>query len=106
RLAGASLASATSAEDIAMAAQNAAVALVSQPEFEAGGRGTAGLAGRPRGRLRSVTSVPATTPAAVADEMAGNRLRELTEGLLPELDRPMFVAATKFSDTPVKAGEG
>ena len=38
--------------------------------------------------------------------MAGNRLRELTEGLLPGLDRPMFVAAAKFGGTPVSAGEG
>ena len=38
--------------------------------------------------------------------MAGNRLRELTEGLLSELDRPMFVAATEFSGTRVRAGEG
>ena len=107
RMAGASLASATSAEDIATAAQNAAVALVSHPELGLGGRVTAVLAvRRDGGRLRAVTSVPATTPAAVADEMAGNRLRELTEGLLPELDRPVFVAAAKFSGTPVNAGEG
>ena len=64
------------------------------------------LAVRRGGRLRAVTAVPATTPAAVADEMAGNRLRELTEGLLSELDRPMFVAATEFSGTRVSAGEG
>ena len=38
--------------------------------------------------------------------MAGDRLRELTEGLLSELDRPMFVAATEFSGTRVSAGEG
>ena len=107
RMAGASLASATSAEDIATAAQNAAVALVSHPELGLGGRVTAVLAvRRDGGRLRAVTSVPATTPAAVADEMAGNRLRELTEGLLPELDRPVFIAAAKFSGTPVNAGEG
>ncbi len=106
RMAGASLASATSAEDIATAAQNAAVALVSQPELESGGRVTAVLAVRREGRLRTVASLPATTPAAVADEMAGNRLRELTEGLLSELDRPMFVAATKFSGTRASAGEG
>ena len=46
RMAGASLASATSAEDIATAAQNAAVALVSQPELQSGGRVTAVLAVR------------------------------------------------------------
>ena len=107
RMAGASLASATSAEEIATAAQNAAVALVSHPELGLGGRVTAVLAvRRDGGRLRAVTSVPATTPAAVADQMAGNRLRELTEGLLPELDRPAFVAAAKFSGTTVSAGEG
>src|SRR5579863_9072202 len=43
RMAGASLASATSAEDIATVAQTAAVALVSQPELESGDRVTAVL---------------------------------------------------------------
>jgi PAS domain S-box-containing protein len=64
------------------------------------------LAVRRGGRLRAVASVPATAPAAIADEMAGSRLRELTEGLLSELDRPVFVAAAKFSGTRVSAGEG
>jgi diguanylate cyclase (GGDEF)-like protein/PAS domain S-box-containing protein len=106
RMAGASLASATSAEDIATAAQNAAVALVSQPELQSGGKVTAILAVRRDGRLRAVSSIPATTPAAVADEMGGNRLRELTERLLSQLDRPLFVAATEFSSTPAGTGEG
>jgi diguanylate cyclase (GGDEF)-like protein/PAS domain S-box-containing protein len=106
RMAGASLASATSAEEIATAAQNAAVALVSQPEPRTGGRVTAVLAVRRGGRLRAVTSVPSTRPAAVAEEMAGNRLRELTEGLLPELDRPAYIASSEFSDTRPSAGEG
>jgi hypothetical protein len=106
RTAGASISSATSAEEIATAAQNAAIALVSQPEHEPGGRVTAVLAVRRAGRLRAVTSVPPTTPAVVADEMAGDRLRELTEGLLSELDRPMFVAATEFSGTRLGTGEG
>jgi diguanylate cyclase (GGDEF)-like protein/PAS domain S-box-containing protein len=106
RMAGASLSSATSAEEIAAAAQNAAVALVSQPELGSGGRVTAVLAVRRDGRLRAVTSVPATTPAAVADEMAGNRLRQLTERLLSELDRPLFVPAREFSSNRVGAGEG
>src|SRR5580658_545890 len=77
RIAGASLASATSAEEIATVAQNAAVALVSQPELSASGRVTALLAVRRGGRLRTVTSVPPTRPAAVADDMAGDRLRKL-----------------------------
>jgi diguanylate cyclase (GGDEF)-like protein/PAS domain S-box-containing protein len=106
RMAGASLASATSSEEIATAAQNAAVSLVSQPELGAADRVTAVLAVRRDGRLRAVTTVPATTPAAVADEMAGNRLRELTEGLLPEMDRPMFITAAEFTNTKVAAGEG
>ena len=106
RTAGASLASATSAEDIAAVAQNAAVALVRQPELGADGRVTAVLAVRRDGRLRAVTTVPATTPPAVADQLAGNRLRELTEGLLPDLDRPLFVTAGKFSGTRVATGEG
>jgi diguanylate cyclase (GGDEF)-like protein/PAS domain S-box-containing protein len=106
RMAGASLASATSAEEIATAAQNAAVALISQPELGTIGRVTAVLAVRRDGRLRAVTAVPATTPAAVADEMAGNRLRELTEGLLSELHRPVFIPAAEFTATRVAAGEG
>ena len=106
RMAGASLASATSAEEIATAAQNAAVALVSQPELTPGRRVTAILAVRRGGRLRAVSSIPATTPAAVADEMGGNRLRELTERLLSELDRPLFIGATEFSDTRLNVGEG
>jgi diguanylate cyclase (GGDEF)-like protein/PAS domain S-box-containing protein len=108
RLAGAALASATSTEEIATAAQKAAVALVTQPELGSGGRVTAVLAVRRDGVLRAVAPVPATTPAALADELAGNRLRELTEGLLSELDRPMFIPATEFSggDTRVGASEG
>ncbi len=106
RMAGASLSSATSAEEIATAAQNAAVDLVSQPELKSGGRVTAVLAVRRGGRLRVVTALPATTPAVLADEMAGSRLRELTEGLLSELDRPVFVAAAEFRSSPVGAGEG
>ena len=106
RMAGAALASATSAEEIATAAQNAAVALVNQPELGSGGQVTAVLAVRRDGRLTAVTDVPATTPAAVADELAGNRLRELSERLLPELDRPAFIAATEFSPARTRAGEG
>jgi diguanylate cyclase (GGDEF)-like protein/PAS domain S-box-containing protein len=97
RLAGVSLASATSADEIATVAQNAAVDLASQPELRRGRRVTALLAVRRDGRLRALTAVPATTPAAVADELAGNRLRELAERLLPELERPMFVAAAEFT---------
>ena len=96
RLAGAALASATSAEEIAAAVQNAATALVSQPEPGSRGRVTALLAVRRDGRLRAVIPVPATTPAAVADELSGDRLRELTEGLLPSLDRPRFIPAEEF----------
>ena len=80
--------SATSAEEIAAAVQHAATALVSQPEPGSRERVTALLAVRRDGRLRAVIPVPATTPAAVADELSGDRLRELTEELLPEPGPP------------------
>ncbi|HEX4088131.1 MAG TPA: EAL domain-containing protein [Trebonia sp.] len=96
RLAGAALASATSAEEIAAAVQQSATALVSQPEPSSRERVTALLAVRRDGRLRAVIPVSASAPAAVADELAGNRLRELAEELLPRLDRPRFVAADEF----------
>src|SRR3984885_14337144 len=60
RLAGASLSSATSAEEIAAAVQRAATALVSQPEPGSRGRVTALLAVRRDGRLRAVIPVRAT----------------------------------------------
>jgi hypothetical protein len=96
RLAGAALASATSAEEIAAAVQNAATALVSQPEQASRGRVEALLAVRRDGRLRAALPVPATTPAGVADELSGDRLRELTERLLPGLDRPRFISVEEF----------
>jgi diguanylate cyclase (GGDEF)-like protein/PAS domain S-box-containing protein len=97
RLVGAALASATSAEEIAAAVQHAATALVSQPESASRGRVEALLAVRRDGRLRAALPVPATTPAGVADELSGDRLRELTEELLPSLDRPRFIPAEEFS---------
>ena len=111
RLAGAALASATSAEEIAAAVQNAATDLVSQPESASRGRVEALLAVRRDGRLRAALPVPATTPAGVADELSGDRLRELTEELLPSLDRPRFIPAEEFSvarpgAVPVGADEG
>ena len=57
RMAGAALASATSAEEIAAAVQHAATALVSQPEPVSRGRVTALLAVRRDGRLRAVIPV-------------------------------------------------
>jgi diguanylate cyclase (GGDEF)-like protein/PAS domain S-box-containing protein len=96
RLAGAALASATSTEEIAAAVQHAATALVSQPERGSRERVTALLAVRRDSRLRAVIPVRATTPAAVADELSGDRLRELTEELLPSLDRPRFIPAEGF----------
>jgi diguanylate cyclase (GGDEF)-like protein/PAS domain S-box-containing protein len=96
RLAGAALASATSTEEIAEAVQHAATALVSQPERGSRERVTALLAVRRDSRLRAVIPVRATTPAAVADELSGDRLRELTEELLPSLDRPRFIPAEGF----------
>ena len=96
RLAGAALASATSTEEIAAAVQHAATALVSQPEPESRERVTALLAVRRDSRLRAVIPVRPTTPAAVADELSGDRLRELTEELLPSLDRPRFIPAEEF----------
>jgi diguanylate cyclase (GGDEF)-like protein/PAS domain S-box-containing protein len=96
RLAGAALASATSAEEIAAAVQHAATALVSRPEPASRGRLTALLAVRRDGRLRAVLPVRATTPSAIVDELLGDRLRELTEELLPQLDRPRFIPAEEF----------
>ncbi len=111
RLAGAALASATSAEEIAAAVQNAATDLVSQPESASRGRVEALLAVRRDGRLRAALPVPATTPAGVADELSGDQLRELTEELLPSLDRPRFIPVEEFSvarpgAVPVGADEG
>ena len=96
RLAGAALSSATSAEEIAAAVQHAATALVSQPEPESPARVTALLAVPRDGRLRAVIPVRPTTPVALADELSGDRLRELTEELLPSLDRPRFIPAEEF----------
>jgi diguanylate cyclase (GGDEF)-like protein/PAS domain S-box-containing protein len=96
RLAGAALASATSAEEIAAAVQHSATALVSRPEPGSPERVTALLAVRRDARLRAVIPVTATTPAAIADELSGDRLRELTEEMLPGLDRPRFIAAEEF----------
>jgi diguanylate cyclase (GGDEF)-like protein/PAS domain S-box-containing protein len=96
RLAGAALASATSTEEIAATVQQSATALVSCPEEASRERVTALLAVRRDGRLRAVIPVTATAPAAVADELSGDRLRELTEELLPSLDRPRFIAAEEF----------
>ena len=96
RLAGAALASATTAEEIAVAVQHAATAVVSRPERAPRGQVTALLAVRRDGRLRAVLPVRATASAAVADELSGDPLRELTEELLPELDRPRFIPADEF----------
>jgi diguanylate cyclase (GGDEF)-like protein/PAS domain S-box-containing protein len=96
RLAGAALASATSTEEIAAAVQHAATALVSQPEPGSRERVTALLAVRRDNRLRAVIPVRPTTPAAVADELSGDRLRELTEQLLPSLNRPRFIPGEEF----------
>jgi diguanylate cyclase (GGDEF)-like protein/PAS domain S-box-containing protein len=96
RLAGAALASATSTEEIAAAVQHAATALVSPPEPGSRERVTALLAVRRDSRLRAVIPARATTPAAVADELSGDRLRDLTEELLPSLDRPRFIPAEGF----------
>jgi diguanylate cyclase (GGDEF)-like protein/PAS domain S-box-containing protein len=111
RLAGAALASATSAEEIAAAVQHAAAGLVGRPEPAARGRVEALLAVRRDGRLRAVLPGRATTPAAVADELSGDRLRDLTEELLPGLDRPRFIPAEDFGvarpgAVPVGAAEG
>jgi diguanylate cyclase (GGDEF)-like protein/PAS domain S-box-containing protein len=106
RLAGAALSSATSAEEIAAAVQHAATDLVTPPEPGSRGRVTALLAVRRDGRLRAVIPVQATTPAAVADELAGDRLRELTEELLPGLDRPRFIAADEFGVDGFGPAEG
>jgi diguanylate cyclase (GGDEF)-like protein/PAS domain S-box-containing protein len=104
RLAGAALASATSTEEIAAAVQHAATALVSQPEPGSRERVTALLAVRRDSRLRAVIPVRPTTPAAVADELSGDRLRELTEQLLPSLDRPRFISGEEFGVVQPAAG--
>ena len=96
RMAGAALASATSAEEIAAAVQHAATALVSQPEPGSRERVTGLLAVRRDGRLRAVIPVTATSPAAIADELSGDRLRELAEEMLPGLDQPRFIPAEEF----------
>jgi diguanylate cyclase (GGDEF)-like protein/PAS domain S-box-containing protein len=109
RLAGAALASATSTEEIAAAVQHAATALVSRPEPGSRERVTALLAVRRDSRLRAVIPVRPTTPAAVADELSGDRLRELTEELLPSLDRPRFIPGEEFGvgqGAAVRVGPG
>src|SRR3984957_20111503 len=75
RLVGAALASATTAEEIAESVQKAATDLVRPQEPVPRARVTALLAVRRDGRLRSVIPVQPTTPAALADELAGDRLR-------------------------------
>ncbi len=97
RMAGAALSSATSAEEIAAAVQQSATALVSRPEPASRERVTALLAVRRDGRLRPVIPVTTSSSSAAADELSGDRLRQLTEELLPTLDRSRFIAAEEFA---------
>jgi diguanylate cyclase (GGDEF)-like protein/PAS domain S-box-containing protein len=97
RVAGVALTSAGTVQEVAAAVQDAATTLVGQPERGQEAKARAVLAVRnAAGRLSAVTLVTAATPTGLVDEVEGNRLREMTEGLLADLDRPRFIAAAEF----------
>jgi diguanylate cyclase (GGDEF)-like protein/PAS domain S-box-containing protein len=112
RIAGVALTSAGTVAEVAAAVQHAATTLVGRPERGLEAKATAVLAIRnDAGRLSAVTLVTAATPTGLIDELEGNRLRDLTEGLLADLDRPRFIAGAEFgglrpSGIQLPPGEG